>query len=323
MFEAWRGATSNYEAYIASGEPGHPPAITDDFRDALALVPPARRVIAPHALADHLLFANVPGIRTYVAEIKRVGHGEHVQWKKGQTERHLFDPLVARPRTDAAPSVGIDIAFKRTVAALRLPDNSVAQLSGGIDSSLMQTYLPPLTRTIGGIIDSPEFAGEVAYAKRASQILGVRYEAIPTAESAFLEMVVDATRQYALPLQVPRTVVVQAILDSPATCFINGYYADSLFGLKPSVDYAAIFDQRHLLHILEILGVTKVLPQKLAAGVQRRLGRLHSIEGPLTDWRCVGPAGRPSSPIAPTTSSIWTTPSSSMWRPRLRFVRPK
>jgi hypothetical protein len=83
IVEAWRGATSNFEAYIVENGPDRPPSVADHFRDAVALVSLARRTLDRTALADHLLFANVPCARTYLTKIGRLGHGERYKWQSG------------------------------------------------------------------------------------------------------------------------------------------------------------------------------------------------------------------------------------------------
>jgi asparagine synthetase B (glutamine-hydrolysing) len=244
--------------------------------------------LAPDAIADHLLFGTVPGTRTYVSAIQRVGHGECVRWSGGLTERRHFDPLTARP-IEGRPSLdALDAALAHAICRLPVVKNCVNQLSGGIDSSLLHTYLPSTTPTVSGSIDSPEFDRERRYAERASQLLGTRHEIFAAPESSFLTLLVELIRLVGQPTRMPQSVIFQLTFQSPAARFVNGEYADTLFGLKPSLPYANAFNQQALLNIADWLGLRRLLPQSKAKGLERRIDRLRRIEVPVDHWQGLG-----------------------------------
>jgi asparagine synthetase B (glutamine-hydrolysing) len=245
-------------------------------------------VLEPDAVADHLLFGTVPGTRTYVPAVGRVGHGECVQWMNGRTERRHFDPLVARPQKGRPSLDAINTALARAISRLPVTENCVNQLSGGIDSSLLHTYLPPTTPTVSGAIDSPEFARERSYVEQASRLLRTRHQVFPAQERDFLAMLVDLIRLVGQPIRMPQPVIFQLTFQFAAASFVNGEYADILFGLKPSLDYATAFGQRRLLNIAGTLGLTRLLPPNKAQGLGRRIERLGRIEAPVEDWQGLG-----------------------------------
>jgi asparagine synthetase B (glutamine-hydrolysing) len=286
--QAWRGATSAFDVYLADAEPGRPPVIADHFRNALSAIPQSQRVLEPDAVADHLLFGTVPGTRTYVPAIGRVGHGECVRWMSGCTERRHFDPLIARPQEGRPSLDAIDTALIRAIRRLPVTENCVTQLSGGIDSSLLHTYLPSATPTVSGSIDSPEFGRERSYAEQASRLLGTRHEVFLAHERKFLTMLVDLIQLAGQPIRMPQPVIFQLTFQFAAASFVNGEYADVLFGLKPSLDYANAFNQRPMLNIAEVLGLARLLPPSKARGLRRRIERLRRVKAPIEDCQGLG-----------------------------------
>lgn len=288
VIEAWRGATSNFDIYLADAGPVEPPIVADHFRDALAFISPTQRTLDQQAVADHLLFGTVPGARTYVGAVGRVGHGEYCRWQGGRTERRIFDPIVARPGPDAPSLDAIEAALEQVVGRLSVADDCVNQLSGGVDSSLVQTFLPALTPTVSGAIDSPEFARERGYADRASQLLGARHQSITGREDEFLRMLVETTRRLGQPVRMPQTVVFQQCFQHPASRLVIGLFGDALFGLKPTLGHAAAFGQRRWLRLAQALGADRLLPAAKAVGLRRRLQRLREVEAAVGDWRGLG-----------------------------------
>jgi hypothetical protein len=232
MLEAWRGGTSSFEVLLVDNGLNQPPVATDHFRDALARVPPERRTPDPKAVADHLLFGAVPGAHTFVAAIGRLGHGEHYRWQNGRTERNIFDPLVARPRPDVSPLDGIDAGLQRAIGRLPVGHDCVTQLSGGIDSALLHTYLPAGTPTVSGAIDSPEFARECAYAEQASRLLGSQAPDIHGAGERLSELA-GGRDPAGRPADTLSTAgLLQLDFQVSASRFVNGEFGDMPFGLK-------------------------------------------------------------------------------------------
>ncbi|MGE0117316.1 MAG: asparagine synthase-related protein [Dongiaceae bacterium] len=263
--------------------------IADHYRDALALIPAARRLIDPHAVGDHLLFRAASGTHTYVTAIGRLGHGEHLRWQNGRAVRRIFDPLVARPQADREPLDLVDVGLSKAIGRLPVTRGCVNQLSGGIDSSLLQTYLPTGTSTASGTIDSPEFAVDRAYAERASRLLRTNHKFVAVEERDYLSLIVDVIRRCGVPIRMPQTAVYYPCFQLPAASFMNGQGAGAVFGLTPSLHYVDCFDQRRWLRLAEALRLALLLPTQQAKGLRRRIGRLRRIEAAVGDREGLGP----------------------------------
>jgi hypothetical protein len=286
--DAWRSATSYFEAYVVDVTPTRPPAIADHYCDALALIPAAQRQIDPHAVGDHLLFRAVSGTHTYVTAIGRLGHGEHLRWQNGRTARRIFDPLVARPQADREPIDLVDAGLSKAIGRLPVTQGCVNQLSGGIDSSLLQTYLPAGTPTVSGTIDSPEFAVDRAYAESASRLLGTNHKFVPVEERDYLSLIVDVIRRCGVPPRMPQTAVYYPCFQLPAASFMNGQGAGAVFGLTSSLHHVDCFNQRRWLRLAETLRLALLLPMQQAKGLRRRIDRLRRIETAVGDWEGLG-----------------------------------
>jgi asparagine synthetase B (glutamine-hydrolysing) len=283
--QVWRGVTSNHDAYIVSHGPRVPPSVTDSFRDALALLQPSQRELDQDSIADHLLFTTVPGIRSLITSIERVGFGCHFQWTNEGGSQRIFDRFVARPREDGNPVDRVDIALQCVIETQCAGRACANQLSGGVDSTLLQTYLPAQTPSVRGEIDIPEYSPEREYSRRAQVLLGCHLHSFAVTEERFLEGLCAVIRRVGLPLHRPQTVVFNAGYQLDASVFLSGQCADSVFGLSLAPHYLRAFAERHWLHAADSLKLQQVLPDPLRGILQRRLERLRQVEAPLIDWR--------------------------------------
>jgi asparagine synthase (glutamine-hydrolysing) len=87
---------------------------------------------------------------------------------------------------------------------------------------------------------------------------------------------------------MPQTVVYQATLGHPGKLFVNGQFADALFGLRASIPYAIAFGQRHWLCLAEMLRLDRMLPESKATGLRRRNERVVQIAMPISHWQGLG-----------------------------------
>lgn len=240
MFRAARGVTTSTELYwVRSGD--HGIVLTDNFRRALALVPAGERRMTGDHLASHLLFRTVPGDRTYLDSVHRLGHGEQIEWTRdsGTITRRITEKLdCAAPRIDTSSTEWLDhvsTALGDALASLNgLPGNSVANLlSGGVDSTLLHTYLPGI-ESVHGVIDSPAFRPEIDYAMAASTMLGSKHHAVPTHEADFLTALESVIGALAMPPHHMQTVLFDAAYTSGHSTYVTAQLADAVFGLPPS-----------------------------------------------------------------------------------------
>ncbi len=212
--------------------------LTDHFRCALSRLPPEHRVVPEASVADHLLFRTTPGTNTYVRGIERLAHGERLEWTAQEGFRtSRVDAL--RPRTLRERSEEqLDAVEGALEDALRVPEPSgglVNMLSGGIDSTLIHTFLGPDVPSTSVAIDSGEFSLEVRYAREASRLLGTRHELLRLEESRYLEHLEGSIETLGIPPHHLQTVLLDRAFQGPYRGYVTGQLADALFGLESSL----------------------------------------------------------------------------------------
>jgi asparagine synthase (glutamine-hydrolysing) len=233
---AWRSATSNHELYVVR-RPGRSLLLSDSFRAACASLPVKDRRMSERAIADHLLFRTVPGRHTYLAALTRLAHGERLDFDPvaDTLKCSRFDTLDAAVDGDPSRAARLDAieqALEMVIPHYADHRDTVNLLSGGVDSTLIQTFLPKGFRSVSTAIDTPEFAFEVQYAETASRLLGVEHEFVRVKEHDYVRMLEDAVRELALPPHHLQTVLIDAAFQSRHAGFITGQFADCLFGLR-------------------------------------------------------------------------------------------
>jgi hypothetical protein len=100
-------------------------------------------------------------------------------------------------------------------------------------------------------------------------------------------MLVDVIRLCGLPIHMPQTVVYNLSFRHPAAVFVNGQFADALFGLRSSIAYADAFGQRRWLRLAEMLALDRLLPRAKAVdcGVGRACAAGGSANALLAELR--------------------------------------
>jgi Asparagine synthase len=207
--------------------------VSDNFHDAAAQVSPERREIDPIALVDHFLFRTVPGERTYLTGICRLGAGSQLSWRPGES------PIIREPSSlHAERSYNFledieDFLIKEIKPIAMQPITNM--LSGGVDSTLIQSFLGESSTSISATIDSPEFSVETEYALKASSLVGSRHHFVHVSEASWLGDVVEAISALGLPAHHLQTALIHRIFDAPFTRFMVGQCADALFGLRVGI----------------------------------------------------------------------------------------
>jgi hypothetical protein len=227
-FWAQRGIASSDELYwrFANGAL----QISDNFHDAAAQVSPKHREIDPIAVVDHFLYRTVPGERTYLKGINRLGAGSQLSWRLDES------PVVRGPspiHADRSTNFLDDIeCFLMAEIAAAAAGPITNMLSGGVDSTLIQSFLSQDSTSISATIDCPEFSMETDYALAASKLLGTNHHIVHVNERSWLEDVVDAISVLGLPPHHLQTALIHRVFDAPFTRFMTGENADTLFGLS-------------------------------------------------------------------------------------------
>lgn len=238
--EAYRSATSSRDVFFLEASDGTF-VLTDHFRNAVSQLDPADRSVPRRALVDHLLFRSPVEPLTYVDQIGRLGRGECLSWNGDDREwsRTLVDTLAADDRTDRGGAV--DALDDALASVLDATNASGTMLSGGVDSTLLATYLED-PAPVQFAVDSPEFDPEVEAGADAADHLDVDRTVHTVPESAFREHLEATVDVLGRPPRYNQTVFTAAAVESlPAGRYVNGQAADALFGL-PGVSAARVAD---------------------------------------------------------------------------------
>jgi len=228
---AFRGITSSYDIYYTKKSKGDL-IIGDHFRDILSNIPVEDRTLIDSIGQIQLLLGTSP-YRPYVLEVEKVNHGERVHW----SDNGGFSTMI---ETDLScnKSIGRKIAKERVnsylndVCSSRDSGNAATMLSGGVDSTLIHSYLQK-SGAVGGIIHSPKYHEEMEYAKQASDLLDVELQWAEFEESDYVSLVENAIDATGHPLLHPQTPLIQkTFAETSYNTYFNGEFADSIFG-KP------------------------------------------------------------------------------------------
>ncbi|WP_101295441.1 asparagine synthase-related protein [Halegenticoccus soli] len=204
---AYRTVVGSRRLYFLRGSDGGA-VVTDHFRTALARLDAGDRTVPRSALADHLLFRAPIPPSTFVSEIGCVPQGEWLTWDLDADERALTAVDRLSPGPPLRPKAAIDRLDGLLADALRFDDDRPASnlYSGGVDSTLVQSYLGDSVPMLNVGIDSPEYAFEVEYAREGGARFDAEFRQEILDEREVLERLessVDALGSPAFPLMTP------------------------------------------------------------------------------------------------------------------------
>lgn len=283
--DAYRSVTGTRNVYLLQRSDGTL-VVTDHFRNALRELPVHERRVSSRAIADHLLFRDPVEPRTYVTGIRALPHGTHLRYDRATGEHRTR--LVERLAPDA-PVPGADTCthIDETLASVlrgSVPDGGATNmLSGGVDSTLIHTYLDDPTGLVMST-DSPEFAFEVEKAERASDLLDASTRRVHLAESEFLRELEASIDALGFPSHYNQTVLTNAAFRAAGDgVYINGAGADALFGL-PGLKGARLADR--LRHLFSVPGATTACRWGLGR-VAPQAARLAEVAASLDQPPCV------------------------------------
>jgi asparagine synthase (glutamine-hydrolysing) len=233
---AHRGITSAYDIYLTRASNGDV-IVTDLFRNALSHLAVDDRTVTKDIIADHLLYRTTP-TGSYVTEIDRLGHGETLRWKitSDTLEWSQSETLGASRRSDSRNPVGrLETAMERAISYDDCED-VVTMLSGGVDSTLLHTFLPSETPSTSAAFDAPEFSFEIDYAKEASALLDSDHDFRIFDESSFCTRLEDTIDAIGMPPQQLQSPTIDAAFQNDRyDTYVNGMLCDSLFGMGASL----------------------------------------------------------------------------------------
>jgi hypothetical protein len=281
---AWRGNTSSYEIYYLLREPRNELILSDNFRNLLALLEIKERTLSREAIADLILFGVTPGEGTFVTSICRLGHGTHLRWVNGRVTRSIFDRLEVQPSVQD-PLKQLDRALESVTRRVADKQNCVNQLSGGVDSTLIQSYLLPSIPSISATINSPEFRFEMGYALKASRLLGTHHELIEISEEHYFDAIKGTILHLGYPPHMMQTSLYEAVYKTAFSNYITSQFADALFGLPRTRWAHRAFVFGKLLRPIARVPLTSRLPGPIQSKLDIYVRRARQIQAPVLSWQ--------------------------------------
>lgn len=229
---AYRSVTGSHRLYWTR-RPNGTFVVTDHFRNALAECPLDARTVDEATVIDHLLFRAPVGATGFVEAIEGVEQGEWRTWHldAGTSSAERLGGVSVPERT---PPSNAPQAIASTYEDLRdagaFGTDPVNLYSGGVDSTLTQTFLDDATMLNVGI-DSPEYEYEVEYAREGAAHFDAPFEQEMIEEDSVLtqlEASVDATGSPSCPFQV--LMLNEAFRQYSGRRYVMAVGADSIFG---------------------------------------------------------------------------------------------
>jgi hypothetical protein len=286
VLHLWRGLLSPHDWFIARRSDGRI-IVSDDFRSTLAALPVSERTVGEGALIQHYLFRTVFGTDTYIEPIGRVGLGEHVTIAIGTGEqKSLIVDRISSESDLVGPDRYVSViedALEGIMDGLGSRPGVRLAFSGGVDSTLLATFLDTDARLLTVVPDTPEFSIETDYARQAAQQLGMQMDELEVGEQSYVELLeatIDDTAR-------PPVHDVMPFLAAPyaanhGTIFVIGEGADGIFGAggRPA-KIGNLFRQRHLR--AAALGLARVTPKDFRFRAESVIGRgRHLAADPLS-----------------------------------------
>lgn len=270
VLDMWKGLTSSYEAFYAVRRNGDV-LVSDHFRNIVALLPPEERAPSEEAIVDHFLFRSVYGDGSYCKLVKRAGHGEHVtvDLASGRTTARVFVRMVdqAEQRPMREHVERLNQTLEDVLAPLRPRAGVANQFSGGIDSTLVQTYLKPTVPALNIVPDTPEFRCETEYAERAAGLLGIPLDQMRVREGDYARELEQTIEAMGMPPNHEVMALERPVYESSGhRQYVIGQFAGSVFGKDGS-------NKTRLGWLLR--SAPGRLALEFAAGLTRRRPALH------------------------------------------------
>lgn len=231
-----RGLLSTHERFFHTDSSGCL-SISDHFRNVVSTVDPALRTTSDSSLIEHLLFNQIHGAGTYVSSVDRVTRGEVVEidLATGAVNRSLVGRIEISTDRPGSETVikQLDAALQTAADLSEEMGKTCVLFSGGIDSTLLMTYMYPEADVVTFVPDSPEYAIETAYAREAAGLFGAEIIEVSVAETDFLSIFERSVKLLGIPTTHHVTPVFETVFDGPYDTVFVGEGADAMFGLNP------------------------------------------------------------------------------------------
>jgi asparagine synthase (glutamine-hydrolysing) len=207
--------------------------LADFFPNLLARLPLEERTASDAAVIDHCLFRAVAGVETYCANIRRAGHGERlsIRLDTGIAGTLQFDRVDAPSKQDsvAAYVEGIDAALESVLTPLCSEVGTANLFSGGVDSTLIQSYLRERVPAVYVECGWNNDAYEREYGVQAARLLGTELREITFGHSLFLDDLTHTIKELGNPPRLLQWTFLRSTLEQSWDKLIIGVHADALF----------------------------------------------------------------------------------------------
>ena len=291
LVEAWRGMLAGADLYYATPADGSL-IVSDHFRNAVCRIPIADRAPEPAALVEHYLCGWVYDTRTLSRGVDRLGMGNSFAFVGGTGSMSVrqFDRIEPIAEIDGVKGVveRVAAALEESLLPISGEPDVAATFSGGVDSTLLATFLEESTPLVAMTTDTPEFAVETAYAKTAAGLMGRTVWETRVAEQDYLDLLVDLVdTSSAVPHHYVMPMLAQIYTRSEST-FILGEGADSVFGTDRGLRrIAGALSNRFGL---AVLGAGRHLPGRIGFRFGQVLG--YASDFAIESTSTSGAAGR-------------------------------
>jgi asparagine synthetase B (glutamine-hydrolysing) len=185
-------------------------------------------------LLRHYVSAAVYSRATYARGVDRLANGDRVELDvpAGTARVQIFSRHTSTA-TDEPMEIHLnrlDEALEDAIGSFRKVPALGVGFSGGVDSTLLMTYLgghgTPLTVVPG----SPEFEPETRYARNAARLLGRNIVEIPLVEDDYLHGLEHSIESLGMPIESYVVPILGKLYEYDLPFFVLGEGADSVFG---------------------------------------------------------------------------------------------
>jgi asparagine synthetase B (glutamine-hydrolysing) len=246
--------------------------MAQELRDLVEIIPPSERVLSAYA-SDHLLaFRSVPAGVAVLGPITRMRVFDCASVSVVQAQLTVVcRPIRIAPRfrntQEIIEELDAVLAAECNKAVAVSDDSPTVLLTGGVDSTLLGTYLVPLGAT--AVIGQPEFEQydpEVEYAKDAARLLRVALRVERVARSEMARQLADLTDATLMPIGHSQSLVVGKVMQRGGS-YVTGDRADALFGNPPALPPSRLRGvPAHLLRLPVLGRVIRTVPSGRVAG---------------------------------------------------------
>ena len=231
--DAWRGLLCGAELMYARLGDGSL-VMSDHFRNVVSYLPPRDRSPGPDQLIEHYVCGWVYDRNTYTSAVKRLAVGDHF-WTELEVDQpglEVFDRFTVTKSDDPIADVieSVEAALEASMAPLRGDPDVAMSFSGGVDSTLLATFLDVGNPLLTMMPDTPEFAAEGEYAQVAAGLLGRKLTPVKMVEAAYVDLLEETIDRLAMPPHHYVMPALAGIYGSAQTTFVLGEGADTVFG---------------------------------------------------------------------------------------------